>query len=81
MVYLGHVRQGLVVLDSAVVLPEGVEVRVEVPETSSPPSCDAREDTPGRRLLKYAGKAVGLPPDAARNHDHYIQAGFTALLA
>jgi hypothetical protein len=72
MVYLGHVRQGLVVLDPAIVLPEGLEVRVEVPETSRPVSSDVQEDTPGRRLLKYAGKAVGLPPDAARNHDHYI---------
>jgi hypothetical protein len=72
MVYLGHVRQGLVVLDPTVVLPEGLEVRVEVPETSSSTSAVAQDDTPGRRLLKYAGKAVGLPPDAARNHDHYI---------
>jgi hypothetical protein len=72
MVYRGHVRQGLVVLDPTVVLPEGVEVRVEVPETASQTSLDSREDTPGRRLLKYAGKAVGLPSDAARNHDHYI---------
>ena len=28
MVYTGHIRQGLVVLDEAVVLPEGAPVRV-----------------------------------------------------
>ena len=72
MVYNGHVKQGSVVLDQPVVLPEGLEVRVEVPETGPPTSLNAQEDTPGRRLLKYAGKAVGLPPDTARNHDHYI---------
>jgi hypothetical protein len=72
MVYSGHVRQGSVVLDQPVVLPEGLEVRVEVAEPSSSTSTNAQEDTPGKRLLKYAGKATGLPPDAARNHDHYL---------
>jgi hypothetical protein len=72
MVYSAHVKAGLVVFDQPVTLPEGLEVRVEVPETTPPAAPDAKEDTPGRRLLKYAGKAVGLPVDAARNHDHYL---------
>ncbi len=73
MVYNGHIRQGIVVLDQPVVPPEGLPVRVEVTEADSPslPS-GGQAETPGRRLLKYAGKAVGLPPDAARNHDHYL---------
>ena len=33
---------------------------------------DENGQTLGQKLLKYAGKAVGLPPDAARNHDHYL---------
>jgi hypothetical protein len=33
---------------------------------------DENGRTLGEKLLKYAGKAVGLPPDAARNHDHYL---------
>jgi len=31
-----------------------------------------RGKTLGQKLMKYAGKAVGLPEDAARNHDHYL---------
>jgi ribosomal protein L18 len=27
---------------------------------------------PASVLLKYAGKAAGLPSDASRNHDHYL---------
>jgi hypothetical protein len=38
MVYSGHVKQGSVVLDQPVVLPEGLEVRVEVSETANHPS-------------------------------------------
>jgi hypothetical protein len=38
MVYSGHVRHGSVVLDQPVVLPEGLEVRVEVSETANYPS-------------------------------------------
>jgi hypothetical protein len=73
MVYNGHIRQGIVVLDQPVVLPEGLPVRVEVAEAQSPPSSTGGQtESPGQRLLKYAGKAVGLPSDAARNHDHYL---------
>ena len=73
MVLIGHVKNGTVIFDQPVVLPEGLRVCVEVPETSSPPSASPETtETPGQRLLKYAGKAVGLPPDAARNHDHYL---------
>ncbi len=73
MVYCGHVKQGMVVFDQPVALPEGLPVRVEVFETTPPPtSSDVQGETAGQRLLKYAGKAVGLPSDAARNHDHYL---------
>lgn len=73
MVLAGHVKNGAVIFDQPVVLPEGLRVSVEVPETGGPASSAAEPaETPGQRLLKYAGKAVGLPPDAARNHDHYL---------
>jgi len=73
MVYSGHVKQGMVVFDLPVALPEGLPVRVEVLEsTIAPSSSDVQSETAGQRLLKYAGKAVGLPSDAARNHDHYL---------
>lgn len=73
MVYRGHVRNGIVVLESAAVLPEGAEVRVEIvpPETEGP-LLDERGQTLGEKLIKYAGRAVGLPEDAAIHHDHYL---------
>ena len=73
MVYSGHVKQGMVVFDQPVVLPEGLPVRVEVLETATTalPS-NVQGESAGQRLLKYTGKAVGLPSDAARNHDHYL---------
>jgi len=66
MTYRGHVKNGVVVLDEPAELPEGAEVNVEL--------LPARADEPtlGQKLMKYAGKAKGLPADLARNHDHYL---------
>ena len=33
---------------------------------------EERAETLGQKLLKHAGKAVGLPQDLAENHDHYL---------
>ena len=32
----------------------------------------AQSWTIGKVLLEFAGTAEGLPPDMARNHDHYL---------
>lgn len=73
MIYLGHVRNGTVVLDSPDVLPDGAKVRIEVvPSTTEGPLLDAKDQSLGDKLMKYAGRAVGLPEDAALNHDHYL---------
>ena len=73
MVYRGRVKNGVVVLDSPSTLPEGVEVRVEiVPTGNEGPLLDEQGKTLGQKLMKYAGRAVGLPEDAAANHDHYL---------
>jgi predicted DNA-binding antitoxin AbrB/MazE fold protein len=66
MMYRGHVEKGVVVLDEPVSLPEGAEVEVQVAPAQ------AQEPTLGEKLMKYAGKAKGLPADLARNHDHYL---------
>jgi len=66
MTYRGHVENGAVVLDESVSLPEGAEVRVELLAEKG------GEPTLREVLLKYAGKAKGLPTDAARNLDHYL---------
>lgn len=49
--------------------PEGSEVRVEV-VTPQPSELSVWD-----KLRKFAGTVKGLPPDMARNHDHYIHGG------
>ncbi len=73
MVYRGHVKGGVVVFDSPVTLPDGAEVRVELlPAEAEGPLLDEQGRTLGQKLMKYAGRAVGLPEDAAGQHDHYL---------
>ena len=71
MTYRGHVEKGVVVLDDPVVLPEGLQVSVE-PTEAGEPAIDEEGLTLGQKLLRHAGKAVGLPADLAENHDHYL---------
>ena len=66
MEYKGTVKGGVVVLEYGAVLQEGTEVRVE------PVGQPQGQTTIGERLMKFAGKAVGLPNDSAKNHDHYL---------
>jgi hypothetical protein len=73
MVYRGHVEKGVVVLDGSADLPDGLEVKVEPVDNSEQESAlDEDGLTLGQKLLKHAGKAIGLPPDLAVNHDHYL---------
>jgi hypothetical protein len=64
MTLRGIVREGLVVLENPHALPEGTEVQVR-------PVAKKRK---GKKsgLGRFAGKAKGLPSDAARNLDHYL---------
>ena len=66
MVYRGRVKNGVVVLDEPVSLPDGAVVEVALLAESN------EKPTLGQKLMKYAGKAKGLPKDLARNHDHYL---------
>ena len=72
MVYRGHVENGVIRLDSALTLPEGVEVEVRL--IAEEASQEAGEEIPSlyERLKNVIGKAEGLPPDLAENHDHYL---------
>jgi len=70
MTYRGRIKDGAVVLDQPTSLPEGAEVRVEVlradePQTTAIPTLH-------ERMEGLIGRAKGLPPDLARNHDHYL---------
>jgi len=73
MVYNGHIEKGVVVLDDQVFLPDGLKVQVEpLPAAQAEIGTENSDETLGQKLLKHAGKAVGLPPDLAENHDHYL---------
>ena len=73
MVYRGHVENGVVVLDDQVALPEGLVVIIEPsPAGQEEAAVDETGETLGQKLLKHAGKAVGLPRDLAENHDYYL---------
>ena len=73
MVYRGHIEKGVVVLDDAADLPDGLAVKVEpVGKVEEERVLDEDGLTLGQKLMKHAGKAVGLPPDLAANHDHYL---------
>jgi hypothetical protein len=72
MTYLGHVSNGVIVLEGSVTLPEGLGVKVEPVEPS--PDKPAEKEIPSlyERLKPFVGKATGLPPDASVNIDHYL---------
>ena len=72
MTYHGHVTNGVVVLDGAVTLPEGLNVKVEPLETPTPPAADDDGPTLFELLEPFIGKLEGLPPDASVNLDHYL---------
>ena len=65
MVLEGTVRDGTIVLDQPVQLPEGarIEVVVKPAEQESPTFLD---------LLEFAGCMPDMPADFAAQHDHYI---------
>jgi hypothetical protein len=62
----GTVQEGVVVFDAPADLPNGTKVEVLVRETP------AAASPLGEKLLRHAGKAQGLPEDAAAQHDHYL---------
>jgi hypothetical protein len=60
----GTVRNGVIVVEGADALEDGMKVKVLIEPTRKP--------TLAERLLKHAGAVQGLPPDMAEQHDHYI---------
>jgi len=66
MSYIGTVENGVVVLPAEAQLAEGTKVRVE------PVMVEDGVPTLEEMLGSVAGKAVGLPPDLAANHDDYL---------
>lgn len=66
MTFTGKVIKGAIVLPPGIRLPEGLQLEVSIPEL--PAQTSSLQD----RLSKFAGIIQDLPPDFARNHDHYI---------
>lgn len=66
MTYKGHVENGVIVLDEDAKLPDGTRVRIEPEEDMS------SVESLRRGLLSLSGIVKDMPPDFARNHDHYI---------
>ncbi len=80
MSFRGKIQSGGIVLEKPTDLPDGTEVDIQPVKVSdkieNPSDVDSSADgcasTLGQRLMELAGKAKGLPSDAALNHDHYL---------
>jgi hypothetical protein len=74
MTVRGKVRNGKVVLEKPLALPNSTEVEVRRVKKQKPAAKKAK--TPRRslteRLRSVVGKAKHLQPDASVNHDHYL---------
>lgn len=73
MTLLGHIENGMIVLDEATTLPDGMKVRVAIVPVGSDESDEI--DPPKTLYERYQsiiGAAEGLPEDFAEQHDHYI---------
>jgi hypothetical protein len=68
MTVYGHVRNGVIELDSPTALPEGaaVTVRVISPEPNEKPTVKERP------ILKYSGIIKGMDPHASRRVDEVL---------
>ena len=73
MTHRGHVRNGAVVLDAPVDLPDGAEVEATPAEPRpAEPGEEATLPTLAERLAPFIGKLKGLPPDLSANLDRYL---------
>jgi hypothetical protein len=74
----GMVKNGKVPLENPDALAEGTEVEVRPLKkrkrsaNQRKPKTKVRRKSLAERLANVIGKAPGLPPDAAVNHDHYL---------
>ncbi len=68
----GRVHNGVVVLEAQGALREGTEVAVEPLPSNARRRKSATRPMVSPALARLAGKAKNLPPDAARNVDHYL---------
>ena len=71
----GKVENGRIIVPDDVELPEGATVSIQV-RNSQVSSIEDSDDEEAASMLERMGPIVGsaktLPPDAARNVDHYL---------
>ena len=73
MVLVGHIKNGAIILDCPVNLPEGAAVQVHVMPAPPAPSVVADEGPSLLdRLRPIVGQVEDLPADASLNIDHYL---------
>lgn len=72
MVVSGHVINGTIVLDGAVVLPEGAAVQISVSTESMQKSGAGEIPTLLERLKGIVGSIDDLPADSSTNLDNYL---------
>ena len=72
MVFNGHIVNGAIVLDEAVVLPEGATVHVALVDETKPRPKDGAIPTLLERLQGIVGTIDDLPEDSSTNLDHYL---------
>jgi hypothetical protein len=71
MTYRGRVKNGVIVLDPPVTLPEGCHVEVATVCDEPGPSA-ASVPTLAERYPAIIGTIDDLPADLSEQHDHYI---------
>jgi hypothetical protein len=71
MTYRGHIRNGAVVLDEPLRLPDGSQVLIHAVETTAA-ATPASAATLGDLFRDVAGQGKDLPDDGSVQHDHYI---------
>ena len=72
MVYRGHVENGVIRLEDAPSLPDGVAVEVRLLPEDVSREGEAEIPSICETLKEFIGKLEGLPPDASINLDHYL---------
>jgi hypothetical protein len=70
MVYLGKVKNGVVVLENGTGLPDGTDVRVEPVSREEGIAVDGL--TLAEQFADVIGTVPELPADMAAQHDHYL---------
>ena len=72
MIHRGRVKDGVVILEEDVNLPDGTEVSVAPVETPGEDRTVKEGPSLYERLKPVIGSAKGLPSDASKNVDKYL---------